>query len=153
VSPEEQAQYDKFVDNAFKLIYSDEGLPKVLERIKASPSPVEAIANITASTVMRLQDSAEKAGAPLSPDVLYNGGIEILEDLADMAEEAGAHSFTDEEMEAAMYQTLDVFQKLAQDAGLVDNDAAAQEVEMLKKTEMAGGIDQVLPGLTQKGEV
>jgi hypothetical protein len=147
VSPEEQGQYDQFMDNAYKLIYSDNSLPKVLERIKSSPNPVEAIAHIAASTVVRLQDSAEKAGSPISPDVMFQGGVEIIEDLADMAGEAGAHDFTDEELESATYQAMDLYQQMASDAGMVDQQAATQDMAALQQADSAGTLEQMVPGL------
>ncbi len=149
VSPEEQAEYDQFIDNAHLLLYSDDGNKAVLERIQASPSPIEAVAAIAAQTVIRLQDSAEKAGSPVSQDVLFNGGIEIVEELADMTKEAGIYEFTDKDLETAIYQTMDEYQRLAE--GTIDQNAAAQDVEMLKQADASGQLEQMLPGLSGRG--
>ena len=151
VSPEEQAQYEEFVDNAYKLLYGDDSMPAVLDRLKSSEDPIEAVANIAASTVMRLQDSASKAGTEISPDVLFHGGKEIVEDLADMASEAGIHDFTEQEMEAVWYQALDVYRNLAQGAGIDHTEAAAQDVAMLQEAEATGGVEEIFPELANRG--
>lgn len=147
VTPQEQAQYDEFMNNAYKLIYSDNTFPAVLKRIKTSSNPVEAIANITASTVNRLKDSAEKAGKTLSVDVLYQGGKELIEDLADMTAQAGIHTFTDKEMESAVYLALDLFRQMQGPQSPADQAATQQDVQTLKGAQAAGGLDQLLPGL------
>lgn len=151
VSPEEQAQYAEFVDNAYKLVYGDDSMPAVLDRMKSSENPVEAVANIAASTVMRLQDSAEKAGTTISPDVLFHGGKEIVEDLADLASEAGIHDFTEEEMEAVWYQALDIYRSLAEGAGVDHSEAAAQDIAMLQEAESTGGVEEIFPELANQG--
>lgn len=152
VSPEEQAQYDEFVNNAYKLLYSEKTMPAVIDRIKSSPEPVEAVANIAASTVVRLEDSAVKAGKPISNDVLFQGGREIVEDLADMASEAGIHDFTDEEMEATWYQALDLYREMSKGKSGEMQQAAMQDVEALKQAEASGQLEQMLPGLSGRGK-
>lgn len=149
VSPEEQAQYDEFMNNAYKLIYSDNTWPMVLKRIKASPDPVEAIANIAASTVNQLKDSAEKAGKTLSPDVMFQGGKELLEDLADVVSEAGNTKFSDKDLESAWYKALDIFQQLQGPQSPEQQAGYQQDVTALKGAQASGGLDQMLPGLSQ----
>ncbi len=148
VSPEEQAQYDEFMNNAYTLIYSDSTFPAVLKRIKSGANPVESIANITATAVNRLKDSAEKSGKTISTDVLFQGGKELLEDLADMTGKAGIHDFTDKELESALYQALDLFRQMQGDDPQ-KQAAAQQDVATLKAAQANGTLNQLLPGIDQ----
>lgn len=153
VSPEEQAQYDRFMDRAFRLIYDERTFPTILERMRATPDPVEGLAAVTAMVVSRLKDSAEQAGVIIDPDVLFHGGTEILEDLASTAEKARIHAFTPDEVEAALYRALDIYRQTETQAGKLDRGAAQRDWQSIVQADRqrqqqragaagAGGMEQ-----------
>jgi len=150
VSPDEQAEYDKFVDNGLKLIYSEQMMPKIIERLGASKNPIEGLANVTFMVVQRLEASAEKAGRQISEDVLFNGAVEILEDIANLAKEAGVHDFTEEEMESAGYAALDLYGEAKQQSGGLDKEAMTRDMSALIQADQSGELEQVFPGLEEK---
>ncbi len=150
VTPEEQGQYDNFMNNALTLVYDDKMFPQIIARIKAGPDPTEALAAITATTVMRLEDSAKQAGKPISPDVLYKGGVEILEDLAGTAEKAGAHTFTKDELESATYQALDLYREMGSKDGRLDKEAIQQDMGALMEADSMGKLGTFFPELNDK---
>lgn len=122
VTPEEQAQYDEFVTNAMKLIYQGkEVTPAVLEQLRGKwkdvePSlgkmpeeerpldpkePIDNIAVAAAAVILSLEASAASMNKRVDPVVLFHGGAEILEQLADIAKAASIHDFTTDEMSGA----------------------------------------------------
>lgn len=147
VTPEEQAAYDRFVDNGMQVIYSPQTFPKILDRMKQAPEPVEGLAAVGVMVVTRLKQSAEKAGQQISPDVMYQGGVELLEDLAELAEKAGIHSFTEDEIEGALYRALDMFREANADS--IDKGAVEQDWAALVQADQSGELDQAMPGLKE----
>lgn len=147
VTPEEQAQYEQFVKNAFSLIYDEKTLPGVIENLKGDGDPIDGLAHTAAVITMQVAQSAEKSGVPVSDDVLMHGGIAILEDLAMLAEKAGVHSFGDEDLEAATLRAMDIGRELLAGAGRVDKGALKQEFATMIEADKAGQLGEVIPGL------
>ena len=150
VSPEEQAQYDRFVDNAFSAIYDDKSLPQIIESLRGDGNPVDGLANTAVSVVVRVQDSAEKAGQEISPDVVFHAGTEILEDLAGLAEKAGVHEFTTEEIEGAAFQAMDLYREMKGRDGGAGRPQIVEDFNQIVALDQAGRLDEVAPGLTER---
>lgn len=149
-SPEEQQVYDQFVDQALSAIYDDKSLSQVIEGLKGDGNPVDGLANTTVAIVMRVQDSAEKAGQALPPDVVFNAGTEVLEELAGLAEKAGVHKFTDEEVEGAMFQAMDLYREMKGRDGGTARAGIVEDFNQVTELDKAGEMDQVAPGLTER---
>lgn len=122
VSPEEQRAYDEFVTNGMKLIYQGTSVaPAVLDQLrgrweKVVPSlgemppeegaldpskPIDNLAVATVALVLALEASAANAGKQVDPAVLFHGGAELMEQLADIAKAAEIYDFTGDEMTGA----------------------------------------------------
>ncbi len=150
VSPEEQQQYDQFVNKAYELIYNNNQVnPQVLESLKGDGQPMDGLANTTAMVVMRVEDAAREAGQEVSPDVVFHGGAEILEDLADLAQQAGIHTFDDKELEGASYQALDIYRDQRQKQGKLDMGAIQQDFSQMIEADQMGTLGQMLPGIEE----
>jgi hypothetical protein len=152
VSPEEQAQYDQFVGNGRRLIYDDASAngidADVLASLRATGDPVQDLAMTAASVVTGLIENASAAGRRIDPDIAYHGGVELLEDLADLAEAAGVHDFAEKDLEAAMYRAMDIV--LKNDPGaMVDRDGAGQEFDALARDNRGGTLAQTMPALAR----
>lgn len=151
VSPEEQGIYDQFVNNAFSVVYDEKSLPSIIESLKGDGNPVEGLANTAVGVVVRVQDSAEEAGQALPPEVVFHAGKQILEDLADLAGEAGVHEFTDEEVDGAWFKSMDLYRELK---GGGDSGAALpgikEDFNQIVALDQAGRLDEVAPGLTER---
>ena len=150
VSPEEQAEYDQFVDNGLKLIYNEAMTDKILERLQASDNPVEGLANVTFMVIEKLITSGKQNGKEFSGDIKFHGGVEILEDIANLAMEAGLHEFSEEELESAMYATLDLYGEKEKREGTLDEGAAQQDMAGLIQMDQDGTLEQEFPGLKEK---
>jgi hypothetical protein len=122
VSPEEQAAYDEFVTNGMKLIYQgDHVAPAILGQLKGDwkgvedslgeipqeekpldpGNPIDDLSVATVSLVLALEASAANSGQKLDPAVIFHGGAELMEQLADIAQAANIHDFSEDEMTGA----------------------------------------------------
>ena len=150
VSADEQAQYDEFVDNAFSAIFDDQSMPQILQSLEGGGKPIDGLAQTTVNVVTRVEDSAEQAGKEISEDVVFNAGIEILENLADLAEKAGIHEYTAEEIEGATFQAMDLYRQSRNiGIGEMDQRYASTFGEMQDLSE-SGGLEKQAPGITER---
>lgn len=149
VSPEEQAQYDTWVQNGMNVMYDEKAMPQLLETIRGDGSPVEGLATALSTLVMRLEDSAEKSGQQISGDVKLHGAQELLEQMVELAEEAGIHEFTPEEMESAFYLALDTYRSTRQEQGKLPVEELSQDMNELAAAEQQGTLGQMLPGIEE----
>ena len=147
VSPELQQQYDRFVVNGIQMIQASSG--KIIERLKASQNPIEGLASATVMIVTRLEDSAESKGVKIDPEVLVNGGLEIMGTLAEVAEAANIHSFTEEEIENAGYAAMDQYGTARKQSGKLDEQAIGRDYQQMLEADKAGRLDEVLPGISE----
>ncbi len=150
VSPAEQQIYEQFVNNAFSAIYDEKSLPSIIESLKGDGNPVEGLANTAVGVVVRVQDSAEQAGQALPPEVVFQAGAEILEDLADLAENAGVHDFTPEELEGATFQAMDLYRELKGGADGAALQGAKEDSNKIVAIDQAGRLDEAVPGLSER---
>lgn len=145
VSPEEQAAYDQFMNNAYNIIYDETIAPKMLEIIKTAEDPKAALAMAAVNVVMTIQDSAAKDGQTISEDILVHGGVNVIEDIANFANVSGAHTYKPKDIEEASLAAMDLYGSMAVDRGLVDKDSAVSGYNDLIKANEEGRLEEVLP--------
>ena len=147
VSPEEQKQYDDFVGNGMSMLYAENGLPQIIEALKGDGDPVEGLANALVMLVMRLEDSAAEAGEEISGDVMYHGSVELLEQMIEIAEEAGIHEFSAQDQENALYLALDQYRITRQQQGKLPEETLRADMQQLVDAEQSGNLEEMLPGI------
>jgi len=148
VTPEEQAEYDQFVNNALLVIYDKTTFPKVLQSLASAPNdPATALAQTAVMVVRRLRDSASQKSVELNPDVMFHGGVEVIEDLANVSDKAGIHTFTAKELEGATYAAMDLYRAQDQADGNIDQEKFKQDLAQLKEADDQGRLGELLPGL------
>lgn len=149
VSPEEQQQYETFVTNGMSIIYGDGSMPQVLQAIEADGNPVEGLANVLTMIVMRLEDSAKQSGTELTADVMFHGARELLEQLVDLAEQAGIAQIDEKQMDSAFYLALDMYRSQRQEQGALNTDELKAGMNEIMQAEQQGQLDELLPGLSE----
>lgn len=149
VTPEEQADYDEFVTNGMKVMYSKDRIKKFLQSIEGGGNAVKGLANAVSILVMRLEDDAKNNGKEFSGDVMIHAAQELMEQMAELAEAAGIHTFTEEEMESAFYLALDRYRSTRQQAGTLPVDEIKQDVDELRVAEQQGRLEEIAPGITE----
>ena len=152
VSPEEQKSYDEFVTNGMSLLHNEKALSGLLKAMKGDGNPVEGLANTVASIVMRVEDSAQKKGIEISGDVIMHGGTELLEQAAELAEKAGVHKFSDDEIESALYLAMDIYRTTRQQHGKLPTEQFGQDMQELQAAEQDGSLEKMIPGIGKYAE-
>ena len=158
VSPEEQDQYDQFVTNGMKLIYRDDGKdsvqvnPSVLGQLRGQwddvkPSlgeipdeekpldpknPIDNLAVATVALILTLEASAANQNKQVDPIVLFHGGTELMEQLADIADAASIHDFTTDELTGAANRAAMLYGVSSKS---VDKQQALAEFDNFLKTQ------------------
>lgn len=150
VTPEEQALYDKMVNNGYQLIYgSRDQREAVMESLSGAGDPVAGLANTSAQIVGRLVESARRNGVQLSDDVVFAGGMELFDDLANLQREAGIAELDEKQAEAALYQGMDRYREIAKAGGWLDEKGAAEQIMELRRMEESGELERDMPELMQ----
>lgn len=150
VSPQEQQLYDRFVDRAYSVIYDEKTLPQIVESLRGDGDPLEGLANTLATVVVRVQDAAEKSGQTVPPDIVFHAGTEILEDLANLAQMAGVHSYTPDEIEGAGFRAMDIYRTLSGPESEQEQARITQDFNQLVALDGQGRLDDLAPGLTAR---
>jgi hypothetical protein len=158
VTPEEQHQYDQVVTNALSVIYPQgEGgdaqvSPSVLKGLNGSESPIMNLATTAVTMVIHLRDSAKQAGHPISDDVLFHAGLQIVQELAEVADAAKIHDYTDKEIEQSFYQALDMYRTAAEKTGDVNADDLKQGWSQMVQADRDGRLSDLSPELAQRAK-
>lgn len=138
VSPEEQAQYEAFVNAALTLISDDNTEAGLLKSLGGSKDPILSLASTAVNVVKRVEAAAAKKNQQIPGEIILHGGQEIVEALAAMAAAAGIHDYTPEEVEGAFYRAADMYREDKAAAGEIDEAAAKSDIEELKAADQAG---------------
>lgn len=154
VSPEEQAEYRRFVGRGMELIYSDQMFDKVVDMLDGDgQDPRIGLAMTTAMIVTRVARAADESGARLSPDVLKAAGEELFEQLAEISDEAKISDYANDSdaREGAYFKAIDlVVEQLAQ-SGELDQEAAKQAMQQLSEMDKNGELEATMTALAKKG--
>jgi hypothetical protein len=109
-TPQQASQVNEFINNAFKVIYSDEMLPRVEEGLKGAGDPISGLSEIAALVILRVARDAYENGIK-DPGVLVAGGTAILDDLAQLSERLGIHQYSQDEIETVRDQVVQKIEK------------------------------------------
>lgn len=152
VSPEEQAQYENFVSNGMELVYNEQTMPALMQSIATASSPVEGLSNALVMVVSRLEESAKQNNAQIDGEVMMHGATEISEALVELAEAAGIHQFTEQDMEGAFYSAVDRYRESKQQSGELPEAELKQDFAMMQQADQAGQLDQMVPGANEAAQ-
>lgn len=150
-SPEQQEVYDQFVAQAMTLMYDQEMLPRLLELLTGGGDPVDGLAHAAALITARVATSAEQNGVPISGDIVFNAGTEIVNQLADLSDAAQIGNFAEDHdmLEAAYFRALDEFRTLMQGAGRINEQAAQRDLQGLQAMSESGELESTLRALAE----
>jgi len=151
-TPEEQEAYNRFVGNALLLMSNDEIMPAVLRTIDAADDAARGVGEAAASIFLRVEAAAEEQGFDTPGDVKFQGGAEIVENVAEMARAARLADLDDEELERALLTGLDIVRDQQAQSGTLDQEAAQADLRRLVEAEKSGRLEQVLPGISEAAQ-
>lgn len=152
VTPEEQAAYERFIDNGFKIIYDQKVLPGLMDRLVATGNPVEGLASVTVQVAERLENAANRQNRAIDPDILFQGSFDLMADIADFARKKGVHDYSEEEVENAVFAFMDMVATQAQERGELDEQGIAEDFNLLMQHDRDGRLDELIPGISGYAE-
>lgn len=163
VSPEEQALYHKFMENYYTIMYvggkgqNGKQEPPAADQVVQDyfagdiEDPTDALANAAMTLVKNFADSAANSGKPIPGDVLMHAGTnEVLPDLAELAEKAGYHEYTDDELNNSLFKAMDMYQAVNTES--LNKDELNQDFQSMMQADKEGRLGEVLPGIEKAAE-
>lgn len=144
-TPEEQAQYDLVVARAMKFMHG-EGRDQTLKMLGSGETPAQSIGATAAMIAKAIKQSADQAGKPIDPDVLFHAGAEIVEELSAYGEAAGVFQFaspeeSERQTEEGLFHALKIYGEGEIASGEADQEAAMRTVqEQLAQERARGGV-------------
>jgi hypothetical protein len=169
-TPEEQAMYDEYVENAMEIIYPQgeqaqvspqvlaglkgEWPPEITEMMAALDPPLstEPLDNIAATAVvltMMLEGSAATAGQPMPDEVIWHGGAEIVEELVDLGEDLGLFELGEEEVEQAFYRATDIYRQVSPRMDEQAQEGLMSDFEQVVAADREGRLGDIIPGMSE----
>lgn len=116
-SPEQQAQFDMLLGRARQIM--GETAEEWMQALKLDP--VATAVKFGTQTLRHLAQQSEQAGQPVDPAVLIHAGIQLVKDVAGIANEAGV--VPDEKLEPflqdVMQQSIAEYLRMDADEGLI----------------------------------
>lgn len=151
-TPEEQRLYDLTVTNGLKLMGAPKSIPAILRLLEGEGDPVEGLAQAASSVVMRLVTSLAQAGKRITPDVTYHAGVELFEELADMATRAGIHDFREDAdgLQTALLKSISMTGQSMRAHGLVNEQQGRAEMAAFEQADESGDFERRLRTLIQR---
>jgi hypothetical protein len=159
-TPEEQKAYEAYVNAALEAVLTGDGQPEpaVLASLKgeydqataerfaaAEPpirtlqeAPIDPLAATTVAALLQVEDIAAQSGVELADEIVFNGGAEVLAVLADMSETAGIHSYSEDDIETAVYRAVDLYRI---SSSRVNPDQLKQEFGAFIEADRAGAFE------------
>ena len=151
-TPEEQDTYNRVVGRAFQLIYDEKMFPKILEQLRGGDNPPLGLAKTAAMVVARIAHAVNESGSDVSPEVAFNAGKEIFEDLAELSKRAGIKDYTQDPdaFEGAFFSALDQYRIIAEKAGDVNPETFQDDWGKLQAMSQDGSLEKRIQGLAQR---
>ncbi|GAB5434808.1 MAG: hypothetical protein EpisKO_41780 [Epibacterium sp.] len=137
-SPEMQKVYNRFVGACMLVVWDEKFMPKALELFQKNPNQTDALASVTAGVVQRVFQEAKKKGTSIPLEVLVHGGLEVVQQVAEMATTGGVQGIERDEIETAFYLAADKLREVLVSSGDLDLSEAEQGLQQLRA---AGGDD------------
>lgn len=131
-SPEMQAIYNRFVGACMMAIWDEKFMPKVLKMFQDHPNQTDALALVAAGVAQRIYMGARKKGMEIPLEVMLHGGIEVVQQVAELATAGGIEGIEPDEVETAYYLAADKVRDALSSAGMLDLSGAEENLAELK---------------------
>lgn len=151
VSPEEQSQYEAVVIAADSMLYGKGTSEVAMQRIKASHGDPKDLGHLAAMIVMSVKGGAERQGTPISDDVLFAAGQEVVANIVELAVAAGLVTKENEPevFKQTVFEGLKAYGDHEQARGAFTpqvRQQASTELEQLKAAHGGQTLGQVASG-------
>lgn len=139
-TPEEQAQFEKIVTAAYKLMYSKTGFAVLLKKLQEDRTDVAYNYGHTLAMIMlSIQNAARAKGNSFDPAIIFEAGLEVLQDLMKIGDSSGMirKEFSDKVATRALFVALKVYG----DAEIRAGNITSQDMVNAKNEIASLGLD------------
>lgn len=119
-SASQQAEFDKFVDMGMAILFDPDFVTTARKRIEGDDNPIDAVAEVATNVVHRIFTGAMKQGEDIDQVVVLNGGWQILNYVAEVAQMGAGVQMAPEDIETSFYLAADKFRKMLEAQGLME---------------------------------
>lgn len=155
-SPQEQQQYDAFVKGIYRTLY---GRPDVAQQtaqalLDPEEDPVDALAELAATTVDAAAQSAVRKNNRIPVDIQFAALEEIVENLAAFVEQiSGEQRYDQDALSAAFLRAAGMLGDLKVQSGELSREEAQQELMRLREADERGELATEAPDLAALAEM
>lgn len=132
-SPEMQKQYNQFVAMSLLMLYDEKFMKTAEEIFKKGVNVTESMARVATGIAMQIVSGAKNQGQDVPPEILLNGGWELMNEVRTFAQAATEKEISDDDMETAFYLAADMLRAAMQGAGMVDQETMKGEYERISQ--------------------
>ena len=122
-TPEQQAQFNKFVAMCTLMLYDDKFRPKAMKLLQGSQDPADGMARLGAAIVLRIYMGAVEQKQQIDPAVVIHGGFKLMEEIKIFAEASQIQGIDDTDVEAAYYIAADMVQAELRKNGIMPEES------------------------------
>ncbi len=142
-TPEEQQQYQLLVGLALQFIHNEKTEPQIDAMLRHTDTD-EGLAEAASLTMHNVLSQAKKRGMELSPDAQAAATRHVFEILASDATEDGIKDYEKDtkSLHGAYYRFQDKLRVQMQEAGMIDQQQAQQDLQRMQEMDEAGRLEE-----------
>lgn len=139
-----QEAYDLATGQMLSFVYDDEGAEILQSSMQSLGDPQQAMARLLGRLLVMTVQSAMMSGKRIAPDLIFQGAIEVIRAISEVAQAQGLLDKSEEKQvaEAAFYDGLALFANEAQEEALTEEERQryVQLLDMAEQIEQGGGM-------------
>jgi hypothetical protein len=132
-----QGDTHRIVTRGLELIHVPQTRDQVINALKTSPNPVQGVADQTVALIQRIDSLSRQEGKEINMEAKLFGGKELVDEIAELSEAAGAGALDDDDKDLATTVAVQDYLKGEIKAGRVD----PEELKAVM-TEQMGSLDK-----------
>jgi hypothetical protein len=138
-----QEAYNVATGQMLNFVYDQQGMDALAKMVQASGDPHQGMARLFGRLLTMTVQSASMAGKKIAPEVIFQGGIEVIRAISEVAQNKGIIDPAQEKeiAEAAFFDGLALFAKEAAEESLseAERQRYIELLDMAEQIEAEGG--------------
>ena len=137
-----QEAYDVATGQMLTFVYDKDGIETLKSSVEATGDPQQAMARLLGRLLTMTVQSAMMSGKRIAPDLIFQGGIEVIRAISEVAQAQGLIDPAQEKQlaEAAFFDGLALFANEAQEDALTEGERQryVELLDMIEEMEAQG---------------
>ena len=132
VTPQQQAIYNGFVNDCYRILFNPQAFPATLKMIMAHGTPAQGVAQAVVMVALQVEEGYQKSGKPITPTpILVRGALELLRTLIQVAQQAKVHTFSQNDFAQAIQLSVSMYSQQATKLGILSVAQAQKDQAQL----------------------